>query len=87
MPGRISAECFICGLDFYQDEMTRHYKYNRLVDTKCADELNHDDYMMFLRLPEERRKYSEQPVSYQGEQPQPDDGWYTAKWYQSKWRA
>jgi hypothetical protein len=83
--GRIRAECFICGLDFYQDEMVRHYRYGRLVDVKCADDLTHDDHMSMLELPEERRRTSEQPVAFQGEAPYPPAEWYKAQWYIDKW--
>jgi hypothetical protein len=83
--GRIQAECFICGLDFFQDEMVRHYRYGRLVDVKCADELTHTDYMGLLERPEEHTQHSEQPVAFQGEQPTPPAEWYTARWYIDKW--
>jgi hypothetical protein len=49
------AECAICGLDFPQTEMVRHYKFGVLVDVSCADQLAHSDYMESLRLPENER--------------------------------
>jgi hypothetical protein len=87
--GRIRAECFVCGLDFYQDEMVRHYKSGKLVDINCADDISHTDHYAMLwqyRRPEERQR-SEQPVSFQGEVPREGDGWYVSKWYKSQWRG
>lgn len=61
------AECAICGLDFPQTEMVRHYKYGSLVDLPCADALAHSDYMESLRLPEnERPNPTQQRVPQQG---------------------
>jgi hypothetical protein len=61
------AECAICGLDFPQTEMVRHYKYKVLVDLKCADELTASDFMESLRLPEnERPNPTQQQVPDQG---------------------
>lgn len=61
------AECAICGLDFPQTEMVRHYKFRFLVDSACADNLAHSDYMESLRLPEnERPNPTEQRVPDQG---------------------
>jgi hypothetical protein len=84
--GRIRAECFICGLDFYQDEMVRHYRFGRLVDMHCADEMTHDDYMSTLELPEERRRTSEQPVTCQGGG-ESANHWYIGLWYTCLWRG
>jgi|SRR5215467_6456978 len=61
------AECGICGFDFPQNEMTRHYKYGFLVDVACADELNATDFLETLRLPENERPFpTEQRVPDQG---------------------
>jgi hypothetical protein len=61
------AECAICGFDFPQIEMVRHYKFGVLVDLACADELAHSDYMESLRLPENERPYpTQQRVPDQG---------------------
>jgi hypothetical protein len=67
------AECAICGLDFPQNEMVRHYKFKVLVDLACADELAHSDYMESLRLPEnERPNPTQQRVPDQGMAVDPD---------------
>jgi hypothetical protein len=61
------AECAICGFDFPQVEMTRHYKFGFLVDSECQDELAHLDYMDSLRLPDQERPYpTQQRVPDQG---------------------
>ncbi len=61
------AECAICGFDFPQTELVRHYKFGVLVDMACADELAHSDYMEALRLPENERPYpTQQRVPDQG---------------------
>lgn len=61
------AECAICGFDFPQTEMVRHYKFKALVDLRCADELAHSDYLEQLRLPEnERPDMTQQQVPDQG---------------------
>ena len=87
--GRVRAECFICGLDFYQDEMVRHYKLGRLVDVGCDDEISHTDYYeIYLRnRGEERIQRSEQPVPFQGEVARTPGEWYVGRWYVSKWRG
>jgi hypothetical protein len=91
MAGRVRAECFICGLDFWQDEMVQHYKLLRLVDVDCADDISHTDLfsMMWPHRGAERMQRSQQPVPFQGEQPQPPEAgqWYTSGWYVSKWGA
>jgi hypothetical protein len=74
------AECGICGFDFPQVDMTKHYKFGFLVDRECADELAHLDYMEHLRLPEnERPNPTIQRVPDQGQvTPQPAQ-WNTAQ--------
>ena len=84
--GRIRAECFICGLDFFQDEMVRHYKLGRLVDIHCADEMTHTDHMSLLILPIERNERSEQPVACQGVG-ESVNHWYIGLWYICEWNG
>ena len=82
--GRVRAECFICGLDFFQDEMVRHYRLGRLVDIHCADEMTHSDHMSLLVLREERHEVSEQPVACQGADGS-NNHWYIGLWYDCEW--
>lgn len=79
------SECYICGLDFREEEMVQHYRTKRLVDAKCADEPTHTDFMGWMTRPTEERHSAEQPVSFQGEQAVPQGGWYVSRWYVGKW--
>src|SRR5262245_27495436 len=56
------SECSICGNDFREDEMVRHYRTGRLVDKLCADEMTADDYLAIYHRPMENRKRAKQPV-------------------------
>ena len=60
------VECAICGFDFPQSQMTRHYKSKRLVDRKCADERPWSEYINRTKPQPEDGRTSEQPVSGQG---------------------
>lgn len=60
------AECDICGLDFPQSKLVRHYKTKKLVDVKCADEMTHSDYMELVERPVENEVRTIQPVPDQG---------------------
>lgn len=86
--GQLRSECYICGLDFPEEEMVRHYKTKRLVDAKCADEPTHTDYMNWMHRPTEERRHAEQPVAFQGEiiEIGKTGKWYIGKWYQCTWR-
>lgn len=83
----LRSECYICGLDFREEEMVRHYKTRRLVDVKCADEPTHTDYMSMLQIPPDQGRRAEQPVPFQGEQVVKGTGkWYNGEWYVATWR-
>lgn len=68
------SECSICGNDFYESELTRHYKTNRLVDRLCADEPGADDYLEKMRRPVEHQKRAKQPV------PVDENGYDAVEW-------
>ena len=82
------SECYICGLDFPEEEMVRHYKTKRLVDAKCADDPSHTDYMNWMNRRTEERRHAEQPVAFQGEQIEAKvtGKWYVGAWYRATWR-
>ena len=63
------AECSICGLDFPQSELVRHYKSKKLVDNKCADVMTHSDNMELVERPIENENRTIQPVHNQGQDP------------------
>lgn len=66
--GSAWAECDICGEEYPQSEMVRHYKTGRLVDVLCADELNADDYREVAIIRAEELIGSEQIIPAQGQQ-------------------
>lgn len=76
-------ECYICGFDFPRSEAVRHYRSNRLVDSMCADEKTHSDYMSEMTPPRETPVETEQPVTCQG--PAVDDTWYGGLWNEMEW--
>lgn len=64
------AECYICGLDFPQSQMVRHYKSRRLVDKGCADEIGAAELRENLTLPKsEGTRRTENAVDQQGQAP------------------
>jgi len=78
-------ECSICGLAFHYAERTRHYRTGLLVDSRCADEPTHHDYLQeYNPIETEHTRISEQPVSGQGA-----DAWVadTLAWNQRAWRT
>lgn len=81
----IWSECYICGLDFPEDQLVRHYKTLKLVDVGCNDEPTHSDWMSWTVRPMNEAGRAEQPVSGQGEQPHEPGEWYVAQWDVSKW--
>lgn len=56
------SQCSICGNDFPESEMTRHYRTGRLVDPACADEMTASDYLAIYHRPREDRRRARQPV-------------------------
>lgn len=64
------SQCYICGLDFYESEMVKHYKSGRLVDAACADEPGASDYLEKVKRPVEHQKRARQPTQqgYQAEE-------------------
>ena len=64
--GEPYEECWICGFEFPQSQMTRHFKSKKLVDAKCADQPSYTDMLEFFRWPVERTESPEQPVSDEG---------------------
>lgn len=68
------SECSICGNDFYESDMVRHYKTNRLVDRLCADEPGASDYLEKMRRPVEHQKRAKQPV------PKDENGFDQSEW-------
>lgn len=61
------AECWLCGFDYPQSQLVRHYKSRKLVDRKCADEMSQSDYLEFWARRQQEQDMSEQPVADQGE--------------------
>ena len=56
------AECYLCGLDFPQSTMVRHYRTKKLVDVKCADERTHTDNLARVERRPEHEDITEQKV-------------------------
>ena len=84
--GEAWAECGICGFDFPQSQMFKHYKYGFLVDVGCSDELAATDYMETLRLPEtERSRPTRQRVPDQGKVVYEAGKWNKAQWNVDNW--
>lgn len=68
------SECSICGLDFPESELQKHYRTGRLVDDLCADEPGATDYLEKLRRPVEHQKRARQRV------PRSEDGYIATDW-------
>jgi len=67
-------QCSVCGFDFPYGERQRHYRTGRLVDSRCADNPVHFDYMQdYNPIETEHTRISEQPVADQGPQGPPQD--------------
>lgn len=56
------SQCNICGLDFPESELMRHYRTGRLVDRLCNDERTASDNLAILKRPNENRRRAKQPV-------------------------
>ena len=56
------SQCNICGLDFPESELMRHYRTGRLVDRLCNDERTASDNLAILKRPNESRRRAKQPV-------------------------
>lgn len=71
--GEPVSECSICGLDFPESELQRHYKTGRLVDRLCADEPTASDYLEKIKRPVEKRRQAKQPVPHSANGFVPED--------------
>lgn len=60
-------ECSICGFEIPRSHAVRHYKTRKLVDAKCADQMDPADLRALVRTPMEGGDVSPQPVSDQGQ--------------------
>lgn len=64
--GEVWADCWICGFTYPMSQLVRHFKYKKLVDMDCADEMSQMDILAKRRRAPET---SEQPVANQGQSP------------------